>query len=113
MDGKYLLFEKSGVKKAIYFVNELLNKPSWVLVICISAVLVQMMFGGAFLRMLHLYNSQRALENRITDIQVKNSLVEEKLKKLQSDPRFLEREVRSRFNLVGEEDIIFIFSDEN
>ncbi len=101
------------MKKTIYLIREFLSRPIWLLALCSAMVFTHLMFDGTILRMLHLYNSQKVLENRIADIQAKNALVEEKLKKLQSDSRFLEREVRNRFNLVGEEDIIFIFSDED
>ena len=99
------------MKKFFYFIKEFLNQPLWLLIAVSSIVCMHLFFDGTFLRMWHLYNSRKVLENRIKDIQNKNLLVEERLKKL-SDFQFLEREVRDRFNLVGAEDIIFIFSDE-
>ena len=98
------------MKKAIYFVKEFLDRPLWVLILCVTVVGAHLILDGTVLRMWRLYHSRKVLENRITDINIKNQLVEERLGKL-SDSRFLEREVRDRFNLVGEEDIIFIFSD--
>ena len=101
------------MKKIGYLVKECLDRPFWLLVVCFAVVCMHLIFDSTMLRMFHLYNSQKVLENRIANIQIKNALVEERLNKLQSDSRFLEREVRDRFNLVGEEDIIFIFSDED
>lgn len=92
--------------------NEFLKRPFWLFIACSVIVCMHLILDGAFLRMWHLYNSRKVLERRISDIQTKNALVEERLNKL-SNSRFLEREVRDRFNLVGEEDIIFIFSDED
>ena len=100
------------MKKLLYFMEEFLKRPLWLLIACAVIVCTHLVLDGTLLRMWHLYNSRKVLEGRITDIQTKNLLVEERLGKL-SDSRFLEREVRDRFNLVGEEDIIFIFSDEN
>ncbi|MDE0119629.1 MAG: septum formation initiator family protein [Bdellovibrionales bacterium] len=99
------------MKKISGFIKTYLDQPLWLLVVCFTLVFMHLIFDGTLLRMFHLYNSQKILENRIARIQVKNSLVEERLKRLKSDSRFLEQEVRDRFNLVGEKDIIFIFSD--
>ena len=101
------------MNKIGYLIKACLDRPSWLLVVCFTVVFVHLIFDNTLLRMFHLYNGQKILENRIANIQMKNSLIEERLKRLHSDSRFLEREVRDRFNLVGEEDIIFIFSDED
>ncbi len=101
------------MKKFFHFINAFLKRPVWLFIACFILVCAHLILDGSFFRMLHLYNSQEVLKNRIKDIQIKNTLVEERLKKLESDPRFLEQEVRERFNLVGEKDIIFIFPDED
>ena len=49
--------------------------------LCISVVIIQLMFNGTVLRMFHLYNSQRVLENRIADIQVKKRFGRGKIEK--------------------------------
>ena len=100
-----------NIRKFLYFAREFLDRPLWVLAGCLSVVCMHLVFDGTFVSMWNLYNSGKVLENRIKDIQQKNEQVENRMKKL-SDSRFLEKEVRDRFNLVGEEDIIFIFSDE-
>ena len=99
------------MKRAVYLVKEFLNRPVWLLIFCSVVVFTHLVFDGTIVSMWHLYNSRKVLENRIMDIQVKNTLVKERLNKL-SDSQFLEREVRDRFNLVGEKDIVFIFADE-
>ncbi len=66
---------------------------------------------GTLARTWNMGIKQRQLDGRMLDLQKKNALVEERLDKL-SDKNFLEKEVRSRFNLVGQRDIIFIFSND-
>ena len=100
------------MRKIVYFIKQCLDHPFWLLIFCSCVVCMHLVLDGSFMRMWHLYNSRKILENRIKDIQTKNTLVKERLKKM-SDSRFLEKEVRDRFNLVGEEDIIFIFSEEH
>ena len=94
-----------------YILKQFLNRPLWVFLACLVLVFFNVVFDGTLLRMWNLFNSRKALENRIADIQNKNTEVEERLKKL-SQADFLEKEVRQRFNLVGEEEIVFIFSEE-
>lgn len=101
-----------NMRKIVYFIKQCLDHPLWLLIFCSCVVCMHLVLDGSFMRMWHLYNSRKVLENRIKDIQTKNTLVKERLKKM-SDSRFLEKEVRDRFNLVGEEDIIFIFSEEH
>ena len=103
---------KFYLNRVQYIFKQILNRPAWVLIICIILILSNVIFDGTFSRLMNLVRSQKALENRINDIEQKNFLVEERLKKL-SDSEFLEKEAKDRFNLIGEEDIVFIFSDEN
>ena len=103
---------KFHLSRIQYILKQILNRPAWVLIICIVLILSNVMFDGTFSRLMNLVRSQKALENRIKDLERKNTLVEERLKKL-SDSEFLEKEAKDRFNLIGEEDIVFIFSDES
>jgi len=95
-----------------YILKQVLNRPLWVLIICIVLLLFNVMFDGTLSRLMNLVRSQKVLKSRIKDLERKNALVEDRLKKL-SDSEFLEKEAKDRFNLIGEEDIVFIFSDEN
>ena len=101
------------MKKISYCIKKFLGKPVWMLIACFSAVCTHLAFDGTFIRILRLSRSRQVLEARITDIQNKNILVKKRLKKWKSDSRFLKQEARNRLNLVGEEDIIFIFPDED
>lgn len=97
-------------KRILFYLKLLWNQPLWVFIACLLFVSIHIGFDGTLLRIWHLYDRHKELRNRIVDIQVKNSIVEERLKQL-SNPRFLIKEARDRFNLVGEGDIVFIFSD--
>jgi len=99
------------MKKLSYFIKSVLDRPLWLLLICFSMICFYLILDGTLVRLLHLYKSREILKTQINDIKHKNSVVEERLKKL-SDSQFLEQEVRDRFNLVEEEDIVFIFSEE-
>ena len=98
-------------KRVLYYLKLFWSRPIWVLTICLLFISVHIGFDGTLLRIWHLYGRHKELRGRIVDIQEKNSIVEKKLKQL-SNPRFLIKEARDRFNIVGEGDIVFIFSDQ-
>ena len=100
------------VRKFLILLKIFLNRPLWVLSACAFLVVLHLSLDGTFIRIWHLKTSQKILEKQIESLHIKNTLIEERIQKLkQSDSRILESEARERFNLVGEKDIIFIFSN--
>ena len=93
-------------------VKKFSHQPLWTLMACLILLCAHLIWDGTFLNLWQLYHNRQALEKRINDLTDKNIQVEKRLKKLSERP-FLEKEVKDRFNMVGEEDIIFIFSEEN
>ncbi len=89
-----------------------LNQPLWVLVACVFFVTTHLSCNDTLARIWNLSLKQKQLTQRIKDLKEKNKLVVERLNKL-SDPLFLEKEARNRLNLVGERDLVFIFSDND
>ena len=98
-------------KKIIYCLRWFFNRPFWVFVVCMFGVSSHLSCSGALARIWNMGVKQKQLTGRLTDLKQKNHLVEEQLSRL-SDRHFLEQEAKSRFNLVGERDIVFIFSEE-
>ena len=94
------------------WVQKFSHQPLWTLIACLILLCAHLILDGTVLSLWQLYHNRQALENRIADLTHKNGQVERRLKKLSERP-FLEKEVKDRFNMVGEEDIIFIFSEEN
>ena len=92
-------------------VKKFSHQPLWTLMACLIFLCIHLVIGGTFLNLWQLYRNRQALEQRIAELTQKNNQVENHLKKLSESP-FLEKEVKDRFNMVGEEDIIFIFSEE-
>lgn len=58
-----------------------------------------------------LYLQQKTLDQQTLEVQTKNQILIEKMEKL-SDPKYLEKEVRNRFDLASQGDLIFIFPED-
>ena len=100
------------MRRYYYLLSQFLNRPGLVFMTCMVLVGMHIIFDGTLWQIWSLYKSEKVLDGRIIDIQKKNDQITERLKHL-SDSSFLEKEARDNFNLVGEQDLIFIFSDED
>ncbi len=92
-------------------VLQFLQKPSNVLTVCIILVGFNVILDGTLFQIRKLYLNKKNLSQKIKEIQIKNQVLVKKLNNL-SDPRHLEREVRDRFDLAGEGDLIFVFPED-
>ena len=63
------------------------------------------------LRLWNLHQDFRQIQTKTIDMEIRNREMDEKLKRA-SDPLFIEREARDRFDLVEEGDLVFIFASE-
>ena len=93
------------------FIGQWIQKPDRVLVVCLILILFNVVVDGTLFQIRKLYLNKKTLDNRIQTIQTKNQILVEKLHQL-SDPKHLEQEVRNRFDLAGQGDLIFIFPED-
>ena len=107
-----MINHKFSINWIRYILKQVLNRPLWVFFACLVLIFFNVVYDGTLLRMWNLFNSRKTLEKRLEKMEQKNFLVEKRLKKL-SDSKFLEKEAKDRLNLIGEEDIVFIFSEDS
>ena len=100
------------MKKLYRFVLQFLHRPVWVIIACGILMSAHIVFDGTLWQIYSLSKNRKVLELRIDMIHKKNKEVEGNLKKLSSDSSFLEKEARDRLNLAGENDLIFLFPEE-
>ena len=93
------------------FLDRFLRRTDRILVICALLILYSVVFDGTLFQLRKLYLSKKALSRKTFEIETKNQVIENKIKNL-SHPRYLEKEVRNRFDLAGEGDLIFIFPED-
>ena len=94
-----------------HHIEKWLKKPKMVLIFCGILILFNVVLDGSLFQIRKLYLYQRELDKKTLEIQIKNQVILEKIKKL-SDPKHLEQEVRNRFDLAEQGDLIFIFPED-
>ena len=97
--------------KIFQYVDQCLKRPKLIMGFCIVLILFNIIFDGTLFQMRKLYLQQKTLKQQTLEIQTKNDILVEKMEKL-SDPKYLEKEVRNRFDLAGQGDLIFIFPED-
>ncbi|OFZ12376.1 MAG: hypothetical protein A2Z20_00940 [Bdellovibrionales bacterium RBG_16_40_8] len=82
------------------------------LVTCLIVVFGTLILNGSFLHLWNLHHNSRNLSERINNLRTNSQKIEEKIIKAR-DPNFIEVEAREKFDLAGEGDLVFIFSDDD
>ena len=101
-----------GISRFFHWIQEQLNHPLRVFWFCAFLAFVNLFVDGSLMRLWNLHQDFQEIESRTSDLQVRSQEMEEKLRRA-SDPLFIEREARDRFDLVGEGDLVFVFADED
>jgi cell division protein FtsB len=91
--------------------NNLLQTPQKMIWVCLGLIALNLVFDGSLLRLYRLYHDYNIVEHKIADLRIENTDLQKRLKKA-TDPAFLEREARDRFDSVSEGDLVFVFSEE-
>lgn len=99
------------IRNLIDGLNDFLNNPRKVFITCLIFVLVALLFDGTLIKIWKLNQDIVKLESSIIDIDKANRHVQVQISQA-NDPRFIEREARDRFDLVEDNDLVFVFSAE-
>lgn len=87
-----------------------LDKPKYVFVVCVFFGLLGTLFDGSLFRLWELKNNQQQTKLNIETTKLEILKLQKQIS-LANDPKFIEREARNRFDLVNDDDIVFVFSD--
>ncbi len=96
------------IKKPFIFVRHFLNSPAKVLVFCFLFFLVNFIGNGNFIRLWNLSSEINKLEQLVSKNRAEIEKIETNIGK-SKDPAFIERQAREKLDLVGEDDLVFIF----
>ena len=91
--------------------NDLLQAPQKVVLICLTLVALNLVVDGSLFRWWSLNRDYKSIQSNIQTLEQQNAKLKTQLQKAK-DPAFLEREARDRFDLVSEGDLVFVFSEE-
>lgn len=99
------------LKRSYEFFHTLMHRPIQVFWICAVAALMGVVLDGTAFRLWGLHREHRAIAERIEEGKVRSKQLAFQIQKAQQ-PEFIEKAARDQFDLVKEDDLIFIFSDE-
>ncbi|MCB0411262.1 MAG: septum formation initiator family protein [Bdellovibrionales bacterium] len=103
---------RSVVLKWMSYFRETLNSPVRVLGFCSLILLTNLVLDGSLYNLWSLHSDQKQLHLKGERLSNELGQLEMKIQRA-SDPAFMEREARDRFDLVSEGDLVFVFSDED
>ena len=92
-------------------VHHLLQSPIKVLWICLTLAFGNLIFDGSLYRYYVLTNDLKETQIKIEKMSQANANLERQLKAMK-DPEHLERVARERFDLVQDNELIFVFSED-
>lgn len=99
------------LKKIRLFLSKILYQPYWIFLLCLSFMFLNFIVDKTLFRVLLLSRDLKIVQNRIQDMETKNTEIQQKIKKAK-DPEFIEKELRERLDYTEEGDLIFLFPDK-
>lgn len=92
-------------------VHRLLQSPVKVLWICLALAFVNLILDGSLYRYYVLTKDLKQIRGKIEQVSLSNENLEEQIRKMK-DPSHLEQVARERFDLVKENELVFVFSED-
>lgn len=91
--------------------NRILSNPFRVFIICLVLGAMAVTLDGSLYKYWSLSNSESELNQRIHRVTTDSQAIKSQIEKTKS-LNFLERQARDRLDLVGQDEIVFVFSDD-
>ena len=92
-------------------IHQLLSTPLKVFWLCVFFIALSLIFNGSLIRIYALNRDQDRLQEQTIQLQSNIRELDRQIKESQN-PAFLERQALERLDLAGENDLIFVFSDD-
>ncbi len=97
--------------KAAGRLHVFLHSPMKVFWCCLVFVSMSLLLNGSLLRLYGLHRDQHRLQAQTQQVNESISELDRQLKQA-ADPAFLERQAMDRYDLADENDLVFVFSDD-
>jgi cell division protein FtsB len=92
------------------FVHRFLLSPQRVLIVCAICGFCSLLFNGSFITLWGMHRDREKISQQIEQIRGQVIDLQSQLK-LAKDPSFIEKQAMDRFDLVSENDLVFVFSE--
>jgi hypothetical protein len=99
-------------KRAGNSVTEFLNSPMRVFIVCAGIGVMMLVLDGTLLRLWSLKRETRRVEESVVKIGAHSKILDVQIRKAR-EIDFVERQARDRFDLVSENDLVFVFTNES
>lgn len=93
------------------FINWLLGSTQRTLGFCALVLLFGLIVQGTLMDYVSMRETSSSLSDQLTRIELASDSLKGKLEKIK-DPRFIEMQIKERFDYAEEGDLVFIFSKE-
>ena len=98
------------IKKVFVLITEYFCSPAKVFATCCALAFVVLIGDGTLIQLWGLHKNKDRMQSRIENYRDKISNLRRQLE-LANQPEFVERKARDRFDLVGKDEIVFLFPE--
>ena len=90
--------------------RQLLNRPFKIAVLCIVVFVISLFINGTLWRVWGLRRDRATITDQIESTQRQSEKLDVQIKQAK-DPSYIERQARDKQDMVGENDLIFVFNE--
>ncbi len=103
---------ESRVRMDIFFILDIFNSPKKVLLVCGVSLFMALAANGSLFELWKLHGEREKIFLKIEKAKRQIQDLSQELR-LAQDPEFIKRQARDRFNMVGKDDLLFLFPSES
>ena len=92
------------------FLKKIFSSTRYTLLLCGVFLIFTLFIKGSFLDLFKMKQYKAKITQEIASVQVTSEDLKKKLEKV-NDPKFIEKQIKEKFDFVKEGDLVFIFSD--
>jgi cell division protein FtsB len=92
------------------FIKKIFSSTKYTLIICAAFLIFTLFVQGSFLNFFKMKQYKAKITQEIATVQVISKDLKSKLEKV-NDPKFIEKQIKEKFDFVKEGDLVFIFSE--
>jgi hypothetical protein len=97
--------------RASGFIRETLHQPLKIFWLCLGVVVVSLLLNGNLIRLYGLHRDYDRIQDQILAVRGQIFHLRKQMTVVQ-DPTYIERQALDRYDLVEENDLVFVFADE-
>jgi cell division protein FtsB len=93
-------------------IQNFIHDPKRVFIVCLFFVLVTLLADGTLIKIWGLNQDILKVQSSLSQVNVEIEKVEKQIHQA-NEPAYIEREARDRFDLVEDNDLVFVFAGED